>query len=39
MIKKKYITNLKDDLVVKTIYSREKSEKVLIKYFIENLQK
>ena len=37
--KKKYITNLKDDLVVKTIYSREKSEKVLIKYFIENLQK
>ena len=25
--KKKYITNLKDDLVVKTIYSREKSRK------------
>ena len=25
--KKKYITNLKDDLVVKTIYSRENQKK------------
>ena len=37
--KKKYVTNLKENLNVKTIYSREKSEKVLIEYFRENLKK
>jgi nucleoside-diphosphate-sugar epimerase len=37
--KRKYLTNLKDDLNVKTIYSKENSEKILIRYFRENFQK